>query len=125
MTAFGVGASDSCATDAVTQNADNSVTDVPRTKRFVTTPIKPLLAPHVGDRAGHLVSGLNDLGVHLVGALRRDQVGDLGHWIDVGRFDVALLQNAEGRVARDACGRLSGSLGLLEVVAAKRLETRV
>ena len=35
------------------------------------------LAHVLGDGADHLVGRLDDLGVHLVGALRRDQLGDL------------------------------------------------
>ena len=50
---------------------------------------RPRLAAHIGDRAGHLVRRLNHLGVHLVGALGRDEVGDLCDGIDVRGFDVS------------------------------------
>ena len=70
--------------------------------------------------AGHLVGGLDHLGVHLIGALRRDQVGDLGDRIDVGGFEIALLDDAESGVAGHADGRLAGGRGLLEEIAAER-----
>ena len=54
------------------------------------------------DRAGHLVGGLDDLRIHFIGALRADQVGDLRHRVDVGGFQIALLDDAERRVAGHA-----------------------
>src|SRR5258706_13211855 len=43
----------------------------------------------------HLVGGADHLGVHLVGALRRDQVGNLGDDLDIGLFEIALLHVAK------------------------------
>src|SRR5688500_15684034 len=52
-------------------------------------------------RPVHAVGGLDDFGIHLVGALRLDQLGDFLHGIDVGRFQIALEDGAEALVRRD------------------------
>ena len=66
-------------------------------------------AHQVGGRRQHLVGGGDDLGVHLVGALRGDQVGDFVDRLDVGLFEIALLQVAEavdvGLAVAAACRR--------------------
>ena len=73
----------------------------------------------------HFVGRGDDLGVHLVGALRGDQIGDLGHRLDVGLFEAALQQRAgavgAGRaVLRRAGGRRGG-----EQVVAVRLQAGI
>ena len=52
-------------------------------------------AEQVGGRLQHLVGCGDDLGVHFVGALRGDQIGDFAHRLDIGLFEIALLQVAE------------------------------
>src|ERR671922_163779 len=46
-------------------------------------------------RTEHVICGLDHLGIHLVGALRRDQLGDFLHRIDVRVLEVALMQRAK------------------------------
>ena len=70
----------------------------------------------------HLVGGADDLGVHLVGALRRDQVGDFGDHLDIGLFEVALLQVAEAVGVGDAVLRRAGGRRFDEQVVADRLQ---
>ena len=50
---------------------------------------------HLGGGGQHLVGRGDHLGVHLVGALRRDEGGDLRHGVDVGFLEIALLEVAE------------------------------
>src|SRR5258707_1101109 len=127
MTAFGVGMSVSWAKDGAAQAAANTAIAALRKTRACVGRIDRLLgsclAAHVGDCAGHLICGLNDLGVHLIGALGRNEVRDLGDRIDVGSLDVALLNDSERSVARGADSRLAGGGGLLEVIAAERQKT--
>ena len=62
-------------------------------------------AQHLRGRLQHLVGRGDDLGVHLVGALRGDQVGDFLHGLDVRLFEIALLQVAEAvRSGMPFCG---------------------
>src|SRR5271156_1320847 len=126
MTAFGVGTRVSCAEEEVAQEAANRMITALRTNRACVTIMAESpgssLAAHVGDRARHLVCGLDHLGVHFIGALSRNEVGDLGDGIDVGSLDVALLDDPKRGVARDADRRLAGSSCLLEVIAAERQE---
>src|SRR5580693_8267673 len=124
MTAFGVGTSASCAKESVAQAAANRTIAAWRTDRACVRSMAESLefglAAHVGDCAGHLVCGLDHLGVHLIGALSRNEVGDLGDGIDVGSLDIALLDDPKRSVARNADRRLAGSSCLLEVIAAER-----
>src|SRR3984957_7584705 len=124
MTAFGVGTSASCAKGGAAQAAANRTIAAWRTDRACVRSMVESLkfgsAAHVGDRAGHLVCGLDHLGVHFIGALSRNKVGDLGDGIDVGCLDVALLDDPKRSVAGNAGRRLAGRSRLLEVVAAKR-----
>src|SRR5690348_14038551 len=100
MTAFGVGRPASCAAAGSAQTAANAAiaalrTSRARMRRICVTLFRLGSTAQVGDRPGHLVRGLNDLGVHLIGALSRNEVGDLGDRVDVGRLDVALLDDPE------------------------------
>src|SRR5271154_1290904 len=45
-------------------------------------------------RLHHLVGGTDHLGVHLVGALRGDQVAHLRNHVDIGLFEAALREGA-------------------------------
>src|SRR5690348_7043192 len=65
-----------------------------RIKDFIS-----LLLAQLVQRAEHFVRGLDDLGVHLVCALRGDQVGDLGDGIDVRGLEEALQHGAEPLLA--------------------------
>src|ERR1700677_2883554 len=124
MTALGVGTRASCAKETVAQAAANRMTAALRINRACVTIIVDSpgsgLAAHVGDCAGHLVCGLDHLGVHFIGALSRNEVGDLGDGIDVGSLDVALLDDPKRSVAGNADRRLAGRGRLLEIVAAER-----
>src|SRR5271167_4440483 len=95
MTAFGVGTRASCAEEGTAQAAPNRTIAALRAARACVTIMaeSPSLAAHVRDCAGHLVCGLDHLGIHFIGALSRNKVGDLGDGIDVGSLDVALLDD--------------------------------
>src|SRR5580704_4348758 len=85
----------------------------------------PFSAHQLRGRLQHFVGCGDDLGIHLVGALCRDQIRDLGYRLDVGLFEVALLQRtgavgAGQRVLRRAGGRRRG-----EQVVAVRLQAGV
>ena len=73
----------------------------------------------------HLVGSLDDLGVHLVGALRRYQLGDLAHRIDVRFLEIALMDRAEAGIAGDAVDRRARGGGLAIEVVAERLQAGV
>ena len=64
----------------------------------------------------------DDLGVHLIGALRGDQVGDLGHGFDIGLLEIALLQVAVAVGVGLAVLRRAGGRRLEEEVVADRLQ---
>src|SRR5258705_7938060 len=66
------------------------------------------LAEHVGGGLQHLVGRADDLGVHLIGALGGDQVGDFGHHLDIGLFEIALLHVAKTVGVGDAVLRRAG-----------------
>ena len=71
---------------------------------------RPFSFHQLRGRLQHFVGRGDDLGIHLVGALRRDQIGNFDHRFDVGLFEVALLQRAGAvgageRVLRRARGR--------------------
>src|SRR5580693_8660116 len=126
MTAFGVGTSASCAKEGAAQAAANRTIAAWRTDRACIRSMAESLgfglAAHVGDCAGHLVCGLDHLGVHFIGALSRNEVGDLGDGIDFGSLDVALLDDPKRSVAGNADRRLAGRGRLLEIIAAERQE---
>src|ERR1700688_3421735 len=124
MTNFGVGTRVSCAQEGAAKAAADRTIAALRTDRACARSMVDSpefgLAAHVGDCAGHLIRGLDHLGVHLISALSRNEVGDLGDRIDVGSLDVALLDDSKRSVARNADRRLAGSSCLLEVIAAER-----
>ena len=72
-----------------------------------------------------LSAALDHLGVHLVGALRLDEVGDLLYRVDVRGLEVALRHRAEAGIARDADDRRPGGSRFLEEIAAERLQAGV
>jgi len=88
------------------------------------TSLSPL-AEHAGGGLHHLIGGADDLGVHLIGALRGDQVGDFRNHLDVGRFKIALLHVAEAVGIGEAVLRRSGSRRVGEKVVADRLQARL
>src|SRR5690349_16998109 len=73
------------------------------------------------ERGQHLVGSLDHLRVHLIGALRRDEVGDLRHDVDVGGLEQALVDRAESGRAGRAGDRRARGRRLLEEAAAERL----
>src|SRR6185437_2251825 len=126
MTAFGVGMSTSCAKEGAAQAAAKTTIAALRLGRACIRRMDRLpgfsLAAQVRDGPRHLIRGLDHLGVHFIGALSRNEIGDLGDGIDVGRLYVALLDDPKGSVARNAGRRLAGRGCLLEVIAAERLQ---
>src|SRR5205085_5339530 len=82
-------------------------------------------APSAEQRGGglqHLVGGADHLGVHLIGALRRDQVGTLGDDLDIGLLEIALLHVAKTvGVGGAVLGRARGRR-LREQIVADRLQ---
>src|SRR5215470_6950504 len=66
---------------------------------------RPRSAHVLGDRLRHLVGRGDHLGIHLVGALRLDQLGDLLDGIDVRGFEIGLHDLAEAQIAGDADDR--------------------
>src|SRR3954464_4452990 len=75
-------------------------------------------------RLHHLVSGADDLGVHLVGALGGDQVAHLRDDVDIGLLQAALRDLAVAFGVRGAVLRRAGRWGLGELVVADRLQAR-
>ena len=84
-----------------------------------------ILAKALGDRRRHLVGRLDHLGVHFVGALGGDQLGDLLDGIDVGALQIALMDLAEAGIAGNADDRRAGGDGLVVEIAAERIEARL
>jgi len=70
------------------------------------------LAQAFGHGGEHVVGRLNDLGVHLIGALRGDQLGDLLDRVDVGGLQISLLQAAEAGIAEPTVVRVPGAVEL-------------
>src|SRR5580704_2853268 len=80
----------------------------------------PFSAHQLRSRLQHFVGGGNDFGIHLVGALRRDQIGDFGYRLDVGLFEIALLQRAGAVCSRQrVLRRARGGRGREQVVAVR------
>src|SRR5438105_15138039 len=80
------------------------------------------LAEQRGGGLQHLVGGADHLGVHLIGALRRDQVGNLGDDLDIGLLEIALLHVAKTiGVGGAVLGRARGRR-LREQIVADRLQ---
>src|SRR5579875_2746362 len=77
----------------------------------------------VGEGCKDLIRGLNDAAVHFIGALRGNEIGDLG---DVGGFDKTLHDGAETRGAGHALDRVSrGRRGEEHIAALRRKTGRV
>src|SRR5260370_34492841 len=91
-----------CATAAALDAAIRAVARR-RARAIMASP----LAEHVGGGLQHLVGRADDLGVHLIGALGGDQVGDFGHHLDIGLFEVGLLHVAEAVGIADPVLRFS------------------
>src|SRR5262245_7363240 len=62
----------------------------------------------------HFVRRLDDLGVHLIGALRGDQVGDFLHRVDVRGLEEALQRRGEALLAGGPRDRVARGGGLQE-----------
>ncbi len=83
---------------------------------------KVLSSELVGD-GHHFICGRNGFGVHLIGPLSADQLGDFLHRIHVGHFKIALTQGAEtGRSGNADCRCTRGS-ALLEKAFTERLQS--
>src|SRR5579862_3349485 len=72
----------------------------------------------------HLIGGLDDLRIHLVSALCRDEVGDLRDDVDIRGFEKALLNRAKRGRAGIARHRRAGGRRLRQKVAALLRHTR-
>src|SRR5690606_22962329 len=79
----------------------------------------------VGNGARHLIRCLERLGIHLVGALGRDERGDLLDHVHVGGFHPSLAHQAEAHVARNSLFRRAGGRRLAVEIVADRLQPRV
>src|SRR6186713_3069376 len=73
-------------------------------------------------RLHHLVGGADDLGIHLVGTLRGDQVAHLRDDVDIGLFEAALGDLAVAFGVRGAVLRRAGGRSFGEQIAADRLK---
>src|SRR5438132_7099670 len=107
-----------CATAAALDAAIRAVARR-RGRAIMTSP----LAEHVGGGLQHLVGRADDLGVHLIGALGGNQVGDFGHHLDVRLFEIALLDVAKAVGVGDAVLRRAGGRCVREQIVADRVET--
>ncbi|EGE59948.1 hypothetical protein RHECNPAF_1760034 [Rhizobium etli CNPAF512] len=79
----------------------------------------------LADDGGHFISGGDHLGIHFVSALRRYQLGDFLHRIDVRRFQITLLHVGEAFLVGIADNGLAGGRRFLEEVVADRLKARL
>src|SRR5690554_2500939 len=77
------------------------------------------------DGGEHVVSGLNNLGVHFIGALCRNELGYFFDWIDIRVFEISLFHTREADLTRHADDRGSRSFGLPIEIAADRLQSRL
>ena len=82
----------------------------------------PLLPKVLGNDGGHFIGCLNDLGIHFVGALRRNEIGDFLDGIHVGSFEIPLLDVSEARIIRHADNGRTRRGGFAEQVVTERLE---
>src|SRR5207248_781448 len=73
-------------------------------------------------RLRHLIRRLDDLGIHLVSALCRDQFGDFLDGIDVRGFEILLVDLAVAGIAGETNDRRARCRGLAIEIAAQRLE---
>src|SRR6266702_3208837 len=76
-------------------------------------------------RLHHLVGGAYHLGVHLVGALRRDQVAHLRDDVDIGLLEASLRDGAVTLSRRGAVLRRAGRRRIGELIAADGLQARL
>src|SRR3954454_17950994 len=106
-----------CATAAALDAAIRAVARR-RARAIMTSP----LAEHVGGGLQHLVGRADDLGVHLIGALGGDQVGDFGHHLDIGLFEIALLHVAKTVGVGDSVLRRTGGRPVREQIVADGVE---
>src|SRR3981189_2966525 len=107
-----------CASAGAAETASRAVAR----RRERTIIMSSPLAEHLGGGLQHLVGGGDDFCVHLVGALRCDQVGDFGDDLDIGRFEVRLLHVAHAVGVGDAILRHAGGGRVLEQIVAYRLQ---
>src|ERR1700720_934858 len=107
-----------CANAAVDVAASKAVAR--RRERSVIT--KTPLAEQRGGGLQHLVGGADHLGVHLVGALCCDHVGNLGDDLDIGLFEISLLHVAKAVGIGDAVLRRARCRGVGEQIVADRLD---
>src|SRR5579859_5318622 len=83
------------------------------------------LAEQRGGRLHHLVGRRDHLGVHLIGALGRDQVGHFRDHVDIGLLQTALVDGAKTFQRGNAVLRRSRRRRVDEVVVADRLQARL
>jgi len=71
------------------------------------------------DCARHVGGRLNDLRVHLIGTLRRDQIGNFLHRIDIGAFEIPLANRCKPWITWKSRDRRARSLGLCTEIASQ------
>src|SRR3954451_6315090 len=76
-------------------------------------------------RRCHLIRCLDDLGIHLIGPLSGNQLGDFLDGIDVRSLEIVLVDLAVTGITGRSDHRCAGGGSLLVEVAAQRLETRL
>src|SRR5690348_14669221 len=105
---------------------ETAPTSAVRARRMTNRIMRGFLARpaslHLAQRRHHLVGGLDHFRIHLIGALRRDEVGDLRDDVDIGGLEQALIERAEAGRAGIAGDRRARGGGLEEEVVAERLE---
>src|SRR5579871_4530318 len=69
--------------------------DMSASRQATANPLGMALSLHLGVGLQHLVGGRDHLRIHLVGALRHDQRGDLAYRVDVRGLGVALQEGAQ------------------------------
>src|SRR3954469_406318 len=82
----------------------------------------PELAHALRDCLGHFIRGLDDLGIHFVGALGGDQLGDFLDRVDVRGFEILLVDLAVAGIAGQPDDWRAGRRGLAVEIAAQRFE---
>src|SRR3981189_380482 len=107
-----------CASAGAAETASRAVAR----RRERTIIMSSPLAEQRGGGLQHLVGGGHDLCVHLVGALRRDPIGNFGDDLHIGLLEIALLHVAKTVGVGDAVLRRAGRRRVREQIVADRLQ---
>src|SRR5438132_8621121 len=119
----GTGSRFSSAAAISAETRTSSTAAKPRTIKPTLFNIEtPELAHALRDCLGHFIRGLDDLGIHFVGALRRDQLGDFLNRVDVRGFEILLVDLPVAGIAGQPHDRRARRRGLAIEIAAQRFE---